>query len=74
MVIFVHSLLTQAKEQIEHVPKLKEAIQYLLKKVRNITDFTMIGFKLFLEIVFLPPTSFKLLKPYLKANPLTFSL
>lgn len=72
MVIFVHSLLTQAKEQIEHVPRLKEAIQHVLKKVRNITDFTMIGFKLFLEIIFLAPTSLKFLKPYLKAYSLTF--
>lgn len=72
MVIFVHSLLTQVKEQIEHVPKLKEAIQSFLKKVRNITVFTMIGFKLFLEIIFLSPTSLKFIKPYLKAHYFTF--
>lgn len=74
LAIFVHSLLSQAKEQIEHVPILKAGIQLLLKRRRNIKEFTVIGIKFFMEIVSVSPTSIKSLQRYLKANSLTLSL
>lgn len=49
IIIFVHSLLTQKKQEIEHVPMLMEAIRQFLKKTRNILQFTIIGLKLFFE-------------------------
>lgn len=49
IVIFVHSLLTQKKQEIEHVPKLAEALRRFLKQTRNIIQFTIIGLKLFFE-------------------------
>ena len=74
LAIFVHSLLTQAKEQIEDVPKLKKAIQLFLKKTRNIKEFTLIGIKLLCEIITISPASLKLLNCYVKANSLALTL
>lgn len=74
LTIFVHSLLSQAKEQIEHIPILKAGIQLLLKKRRNIKEFTVIGIKLFMEIISASSISMKSLQRYLKANSLTFTL
>lgn len=68
IIIFVHSLLTAKKQEIEHIPKLAEAILLFLKQTRNITKFTLIGLKLFFEALsFLTsPTSRKALHLQLK--------
>ena len=74
MVIFVHSLLSQGKEETEYIPELREVIGIMLKKFRNIADFTVIGLKIFLEMMFLKPSSMKLFKRLLPAYSLTFIL
>lgn len=51
LVIFIHSLLTAKKQDIEHVPKLCELILRFLKKSRNIIQLTLVGLKLFFESI-----------------------
>jgi hypothetical protein len=49
LVLFIHSLLTAKKEEIEHVPKLRELMVHFLKRTRNVIHFTLLSLKLCFE-------------------------
>ena len=52
MVFFTHSLLSITLETLRKLPKLKQAILFILKKSRNIKALVVIGLKLFFESIF----------------------
>jgi hypothetical protein len=69
LVILVHTLFTIKQPEIEKIPKLKQAIELILRTKRNIKEITSIGLKLVLEMLN-NTTSFNSIKSLLKANNL----
>lgn len=72
MVVLIHTLFAGKQAEIEHIPKLKRIIQVILKAKRNITEFTLIGLKLLVNMVSFP-TSFRSIKRLLYAQNISLS-
>jgi len=72
IVILVHTLFVTKEAEIEHIPKLKQIISFILKVKRNIKEITAIGLKLVFEMLSFD-TSFKSIIPLLKKKNLTFA-
>lgn len=73
LMIFVHSLLTVKEREFSGSPPLKILVEFVLKKLRNIKELTVIGVKFFLEIA-KSLTSLKWFSAYVKAKRLRLCL
>jgi hypothetical protein len=69
LMVLLHSLLTLKKQEFSSAPPLKLLAEFVLKKLRNIKELTVIGVKLFLETA-QTLTSFRWFSDYLKAKKL----
>jgi hypothetical protein len=69
LMILIHSLLSLKKQEFFSHPPLRILAEFVLRKLRNIKELTVIGVKFFFETA-KTLTSFKWFSDYLKANKL----
>lgn len=73
LMILIHSLLTLKKQEFSAAPSLGLLVEFVLKKLRNIKELTVVGVKFFLEIA-KSLTSLKWFSAYVKAKRLRLCL